>query len=111
MPDRIAIHATETDGHRIVEVSGEIDLASARVLDDHLEFDETCRTIVLDLSGVTFIDSTGLRSIVRAQVEADDFGGVLNVVTSEKVDRLLEITGLHSRLNLFVDRDSAVQDG
>lgn len=79
---------------------GEIDLYTApglrheltRALADH-------RTVVLDLSQVTFMDCSGLRVLLDARAQADRGGRCLVLHgIGRPVARLLELTGLSRRL-------------
>jgi anti-sigma B factor antagonist len=81
----------------IVAVTGEIDVATAPQLREHLQLvvarGET--TIVLDLLGVTFLDSTALGVLVGALKRCRDLGGDLHVVVSDpRIVKIFEITGL-----------------
>jgi anti-sigma B factor antagonist len=78
-----------------VIVHGDIDIAGGPVLDDLLRTCENSnKTLVLDLHDVSFIDSSGLRSLLNASRRAQDRGSsvVLRGVGPE-VARLLDITG------------------
>jgi anti-anti-sigma factor len=67
--------------------------------------------VLLDLSKLTFLDSTGLRCVVRADERAREEGRRLVVVKGpEAVQRVFEITRLQERLEL-VDDASSVQGG
>ena len=69
-----------------VRVIGEVDLASASKMMEHV-FLATCQN--LDLSGVTFIDSTGLHALIRLH---DSLPGLRIIAVSEQVQRLLDLT-------------------
>lgn len=57
------------------------------------------RSVVVDLSGVDFVDSTGLGSLVRLRTEARRRGARMTVVGApERVQRVLRITGLDREL-------------
>lgn len=78
-----------------IRVSGEIDAHSVSVVDAALGDADPTSEVALDLSGVTFIDSSGLRSLVAAHKRAAEAGGGLVLVDpSEPVLRLLSLTGL-----------------
>ncbi|MDX3188005.1 STAS domain-containing protein [Streptomyces sp. MN03-5084-2B] len=68
-------------GTLLVEVTGEVDLSTARhldaVLQDRVRGD--LRELVLDLAGVTFFSVAGLNSLLRAQLLADSAGARLTV--------------------------------
>ena len=86
-----------------VTVSGEIDMATAPSLASQLDSltSEPGVSVVVDLTGVSFMDSSGLRTVVRSATAAEDSGGslVINGV-SGSVARLLEVTGLTERLRV-----------
>lgn len=91
-PIRQALEAVEDGGSRrltvqvlsdargvVVRLEGELDLETATELDRQLaaiDLSQVTR-LLIDLGGVTFMDSTGLRSIVRAQRLADANGHAL----------------------------------
>jgi anti-anti-sigma factor len=81
----------------VVTVAGEIDLSTADQLDDAIrqaEGTETTR-IVVDLSGLSFVDSTGLSVLLDAIKRNRRDGDRLSFVPSkhEAVTRLLALTG------------------
>ena len=104
--------STDVDGIRVgceqtgpaswrVLVGGEIDAASAphlaAVIDPLVA--EPDASVVVNLADVTFMDSSGLRTLVRAANEAKDSGGSLVLArASGAVVRLLEVTGLLDHL-------------
>jgi anti-sigma B factor antagonist len=65
----------------LVEVSGEVDLGTARRLDAVLQdrVDGDVGELVIDLGGVTFFSVAGLNSLLRAQLLADSAGALLTV--------------------------------
>ncbi len=98
---------TLNSGRRLVAVDGELDLASAPALSDALARElATGKQILLDLSGVTFIDSTGLAAIVNA-ARADGSQLELSADLRSQARRLMELTGVLSLLPV-VDVDGQV---
>jgi anti-anti-sigma factor len=87
----------DRDGCRTLIVSGEIDLVVAASFRDELRalIDEARSPAVVDLSGVTFLDSSGLSALVAArhEVEGTDVELVL-LDPPHGCERLLGITGL-----------------
>jgi anti-anti-sigma factor len=64
-------------------------------------------TLVFDLRGLTFIDSTGLRAVLAAHERARSRGGRVVVVRgSTAVDRALSLTELDQRLEVIDDPES-----
>ncbi|MEA2459578.1 MAG: anti-sigma factor antagonist [Thermoleophilaceae bacterium] len=102
----------EPDSVRVA-VSGELDLSSALVFEDELrriEGQSKQSLLVLDLSSLKFMDSTGLRLILSAHARAVNRGRKLAIVQGgDAVRRIFRITGVLERLN-FVD-DPAVPAG
>jgi anti-sigma B factor antagonist len=90
---------------RIV-ASGEIDLATAPRLRAALSFapDATPELIELDLSAVTFIDSSGLHVLLDT---VKDGGERVRIIPSDCCLRLFEVAGLIDQLPISADR----QDG
>src|SRR3954469_8509133 len=94
----IAVHKSDRDGVRLVEVFGELDLATAPKLCSALDAARIHRVkrLVIDLTGVDFCDSTGLRALLGASTELRFGGGRLAVVClpDGPVARLFDIVGL-----------------
>ena len=85
-------------------VLGELDLATAQQLEAALA-DERCngRTVTLDLSGVGFLDSTGLTVVLRAMRDAQANGWNFGIAAtlSEAVLRTVRIAGVLPMLPLI----------
>lgn len=97
----------------VVVAAGEIDLASVssvrQAISDHLASGLTL--LVLDLSDVTFIDSTGLGVLVGAGKKAAGLGGSMRLVCDNpRILRLLKVTGLSKALTVLPTRDEALKD-
>jgi anti-sigma B factor antagonist len=85
-------------GVPVVAVIGEIDVATAPQLREclHRVIAEGRATVVLDLLGVTFLDSTALGVLVGALKRCRELGGELHiVVTDARIKKIFEITGLN----------------
>jgi anti-anti-sigma factor len=84
-------------GEAIVYLTGELDLATVPLADAAIFIEEvTGKPIVtLDISKVTFCDSSGLRLFLRVRKAVMDSGGAFAVVgASGAVARSIEVTGL-----------------
>lgn len=104
MQDVFAIDDRVIDGVPTLAVSGEIDVSTAPALRDRLVALalEGPVTVVVDLSEVTFLDSTALGVLVSALKRLrEDGGGLRLVVASGSVARVLEITGLAEVFPIF----------
>ena len=81
----------------VVNVSGEVDLSTTPVLRSALveHLDAGRKDLVLDLSEVGFLDSSGLGMLVSLHRRANDEGGSLRLTSVQRpVRRVLQITGL-----------------
>ena len=98
------------DAGVVVAVSGELDVTCSQQLDDCLsEADPGRDRMVLDLSGVDFMDTTALAVIVshwRRHVEAD--GMFLLAGARYRYTKALWITGLADRLPMYDTLDEAL---
>lgn len=96
----------ELEGQRVLRVLGEIDLSNARHALHALE-GLGDGDLVVDLTDVEFMDSTGLGVLVELESKAT--GAVkLMVLDRSQVDRLLDLTGLKSHFRVdVVPRDQA----
>lgn len=84
-------------GETEVAVTGELDVYTSPRLRDLLDglSDDEARTVVFDLSGMHFVDSTGLGLLVSALTRAQDLGGSARLrAPNPATAKLLEITGL-----------------
>ena len=89
-----------------VTVVGEIDLATGAALRGRLDqvIASTAGTVVLDLAGVGFIDSSGLRVLVETHRRLAAMNRSLRVHDpSAPTRRVLRITGLGPELGVFDD--------
>ena len=98
---------TTRDGSvAIVAPTGELDLSGATILEaelDRLAADPELAGIVLDLRGLEFLDSSGLRLVVLADMQAREAGRRFSLIRgNETVHRVFEITRMSQRLD-FVD--------
>lgn len=100
MPSLLTV-VVSREGHVVsVEASGELDMANVDELETALaEVRAPGVSIVLDLSGITFMDSTGLKLLLTADAAARSDGYSLELrAPSKAVLRVFEITGVLERL-------------
>ncbi|MGW7431602.1 STAS domain-containing protein [Streptomyces sp. NPDC054861] len=94
------------DTTAILSVGGELDIETATLLHHHLanQFLHGRRHLVMDLSRLAFMDSSGLNVLIRAARDAREAGGDLHLVApTPAVRRILEITGLTMTTPLHTD--------
>ena len=110
MGNNLTIDESDHAGHPVIEVRGEIDLATAPTLEAYLR-DGAGSAAILDLTAVTFIDSTGLRVLLTAHEDAAGADRRFVIIAEEgPVTKLFSITGVDEMLDLRASRDAAVAD-
>ena len=100
----------ESGGATVVEAGGEVELHNAPRLREELrrvcEADKPC--CVIDMSKVSFIDSTGVGVLVGALKRAREHGGSLTIACPQpRVRRVFEITGLLGALPIYDSLEAA----
>lgn len=104
-------------GGWLVEVSGEVDLHTAPELRGALDSAVSSATeadapaaVLVDLSGVRFMDSTGLGELMGAHKALQRADGQLHLAApQERVQRLLSLTGLDDVLAIHADRSAGLR--
>lgn len=100
------------DGRTVVSAAGEIDVFTAPQLDAELARATSAGAsrIVVDLSQVDFLDSTGLSVLVKTlkRVREVEGGSLAVVVTADRVAKVFRLTGLDTLIPLHPTVDSAV---
>lgn len=102
------------DGDRaVLAVTGEVDVYTAPTLREHIltAINEGATTVVVDLSAVSFMDSTGLGVLVGALKRLRQAEGRLVVVcTSEPVLKIFAVTGLMDVFGVVASPDEVPRD-
>src|SRR5215208_4752720 len=114
MPDEgLAVHESDVDGVRLLEAFGELDVATAPRLCALLDAAriQRVRRVVVDLTGVDFCDSTGLRALLGASTELRVSGGRLAIacLPGGPVARLFELVGARESLQVCESQADALE--
>jgi len=99
----LILNERTVDSHVIVEVRGEVDVHSASQLKDRLiqVIDAGHKSVIVDLSWLQFIDSTGLGALVAAYNHAGAADVSFRLVCkAERLLKVFRITGLHEVLDI-----------
>ncbi len=109
MTDLFAVDVAYLEFLSVVSVTGEIDLTTAPVLDARLK--EATKperpNVVIDLTAVTFLDSTALGALIRARKRCRSVGGDLRIVHAvPNVAAVFEVTGLTGLLGVGGNAES-----
>jgi anti-sigma B factor antagonist len=107
------VESTDADALRVVDVRGEIDLAAAPELSQHLlgAADAGVRALVVDLCRVTFLDSSGLAALLNARkrLRESDIAMVVACEPDGRPARILEVTGLRTVMDVVDTREAALE--
>jgi anti-anti-sigma factor len=108
--ETLELSTADRDGHVIVTVRGELNVLTQQQLDTYLS--SVCATgsqVVVDLSELTFLDTSGLGVLLRFWRELNHDGGCLILAgVRYGTARILWTTGLDKRLPLTDSIDQAV---
>jgi anti-sigma B factor antagonist len=101
-PDILRVTVQQLDDARLIRAVGELDMSSTPTLRHELEAARhQSVTALLDMSDVTFIDSTGLHLLLEASRSTGRADWSFFIVRpSTAVERLIEISGTRDRLAL-----------
>jgi anti-anti-sigma factor len=96
----------------VVPVGGEVTFSNVRDFDRRLEraFDDGARNLVIDLSEVTFIDSSGLSALLTASKRARERGGAVALVLAQgEPPSIFRFRGVDRLLALYPSREAALR--
>jgi anti-sigma B factor antagonist len=107
----INVNITGKDNVTLVEVKGRVDSMNANQLGEALsgEIDGGKVHIVLDLAGVEYMSSAGLREIVNALKKVKPAGDVRIAQPTERVREVLDMAGLSTILQIFNTQNDALE--
>lgn len=111
MEDLFEVSVSQRGDACVVTAVGEVDVSTAPELRQKLREQPEDAFVVVDLSDVTFLDSTGLGVLVAAlkRVRESDAGGELRLVVSRpQVSKVLEVTGLSGVFSIHPTLDEAL---
>jgi anti-sigma B factor antagonist len=113
VPEEFDISDESRGGATVISPSGEVDIATAGQLRDRVDqvIERTEGTVVVDLTSVTFIDSTGLGVLIGARKRCVEDGRTLRVVIAEpRILKVFEITGLTELFDIRPTAELALDD-
>ena len=108
----LSIASREVDGVTVLDLSGRITLGEGSVqLRDAIRdlIGKGQKSILLNLSDVNYIDSSGLGELVSAYTTARNQGAALKLLgLSKKVNDLLQLTKLYTVFDIYDDEASGI---
>jgi len=107
-----SVHTRQAGNVAIIDLAGRITIDSAAgVIRDaiHQTVQSGQRNVLLNLGGVTYIDSAGLGELSSAYITVSRLGGRLKLLNPQaKVHGMLQVTGLYSLFVSFTDEQAAL---
>jgi anti-anti-sigma factor len=99
----LTVETRQHDETAVIALAGELDMAGASALERELGA-LTAGTIIVDLRGLEFMDSSGLRAIVTSAQRAQDAGRRFVLIPgAAQVMRVFDITRMRERLEFVSD--------
>lgn len=102
------------DHSLVVKVKGELDLLTAETFRNLVERDLNrtgAQNLILDLEGLTFIDSSGLGVVLGRYRRIREQGGKMAITgVKPHVKRILDLAGLMRIINIYEAADHALAD-
>jgi anti-anti-sigma factor len=97
------------DGSSIVAIAGELDLSTIpRMQGALLEQISQRPAVLIDLSGLSFIDSSGIGILIQALRGANGTPVRILIASDSHVDRVFSIAGVSDALPVFTEREQAL---
>ena len=98
------------DAYSVIAVRGEVDLHTAPKVEYAIErAAQTDGAVVVDMSGVAFMDSTALSALVRTKDSLQRQGTSLRLAApSQAVERIFSVTGFRDYFDVFPSREAAI---
>jgi anti-anti-sigma factor len=95
----------------VISLAGELDLSTIPAIEGRLLQEiRSRRGVVIDLTRVAFIDSSGIGLLIQAFCESEGSGWLHIVIApSSQVERVFTIAGVDRALPLFLSLDEAVE--
>jgi anti-sigma B factor antagonist len=109
----IDVQTTPDGAAQIFVLRGSLDISTSPTVRAALleAADRGQHEIIVDLSNLEFLDSTGLGALIGAHKRSRDHGGRLRLVVQEgQILRLLRITGLLTVFPVYITLDAALAD-
>jgi anti-anti-sigma factor len=111
---QLSINVRETEGAILIALSGELDISEVDRFVEVLAAAEAKRptVLVIDLRGLQFMDSSGIRVMVEADLRAREAGRRLIIVRGpDAVHRVFTIALLEKRLEFVDEPPAELPDG
>lgn len=102
------------DNYQLFRLTGLMDAFSEgtfrKVVSGYIEEEKSPKHIILDLSQIDFVDSSGLGALVQLVKKAQGSGGTLQIVSNPRVTQTVKLVRLEKFLSLQPSVDDAIQN-
>lgn len=102
----------KNDNIYIVKLSGEVDLYNANKIKDNISThlkNSTARNIIINLDEVTYIDSTGIGTLISIRQIISGARGELRLIhVTNSVKKIFELTKLNMLFKILDDEEAAI---
>jgi anti-sigma B factor antagonist len=97
---KIEVIDTQKGDIQLLRIEGRLDANFSLQLEDEVDrlLEQKTRSIILDLSGVTYLSSSGLRVLLSINKETEGAGGLVLVNPRDVVKRIIEVAELEDFL-------------
>ena len=100
------------EDYSVVSVRGEVDLHTAPKVQYAIERaanENGATAVVVDMSGIAFIDSTGLSTFMRSKDSLQEEGISLRITApSHAVERIFDVTGFGDYFEVYPSKEAAI---
>lgn len=107
------VNTREEKGIIIVTLEGEIDISVTDLIRGKFKslIDEKRKVVIVDMSKVPYIDSSGLGMLVEVRQEMEKYGGEIRLMRlTPDVKKVFELTRLNNFFHIF-DEEGSAMDG
>jgi anti-sigma B factor antagonist len=107
----VSIELEQNDDNWTLAVSGELDYSECAAFRMHVDrvLKAQPPAVVVDLSGIEYLDSSGLGLLLSLSREYGSHGGRMVLITNSTVDSILDLTRLTGIFSIAADRPQALE--
>ncbi|MDH7602724.1 MAG: STAS domain-containing protein [Armatimonadota bacterium] len=109
---RLETNLRNVDGRQVLDVKGEVDVYTAPQFKEAVNkmVDSGEKHILIDMSGVRYMDSSGFGTLLSVMKRLKPNGGSINLINvSSPIDRILKITRLNQVFATYPSVDEAIR--
>ncbi len=108
----MTMETRDVEGVHVVQLEGQVRISTQNEFKDHLDrisAEYGGKTVLLDMAGITYMNSAGIGIIVDSFKKFREQGGHLALCSlSADIFRLFEVTKLNRFINIFEDEAAAM---